>query len=280
VVLVDFWTYTCINCIRTLPTLNAWDRRYRAKGLTIIGVHTPEFPFEKRASNVEAAIRQNGLRYPVVQDNDFETWDAYRNRYWPAEYLIDTRGNIRYVHFGEGDYEVTERAIRSVLAEAGAKGLGREGGPAAERRSPGTTTPESYLGSARAERFENGRLVPGARTFPAEGRKPRPDHLAYRGRWRLFPRGATALSGAELDLNFKAQRVFLVLGSPKRARNVRILLDGRPLPDGLAGEDVRSGVARIGPQRLYRLVELPRAERHVLTLRFQRGVSGYAFTFG
>ena len=122
--LVDFWTYTCINCIRTLPYVRAWDERYRRRGLTVVGVHTPEFPFERDAGNVERAIAQNQLRYPVAQDNDYATWDAWGNQYWPAKYLIDARGRVRYAHFGEGDYDKTESAIRALLAEAGASRLG------------------------------------------------------------------------------------------------------------------------------------------------------------
>src|SRR3954451_8075764 len=150
VVLIDFWTYTCINCIRTLPELRAWDAKYRSDGLTIIGVHTPEFPFEKDAGNVEDAIHQDGLRYPVVQDNDYATWNAYANQYWPAKYLIDADGYVRYVHFGEGDYGKTEDAIRTLLAEAGEKRLGAKA--RARMDVPvALTTPETYLGSARAQ---------------------------------------------------------------------------------------------------------------------------------
>src|SRR4051794_28631670 len=129
VVLIDFWTYTCINCIRTLPELRAWDAKYRSDGLTIIGVHTPEFPFEKDAGNVEDAIHQDGLRYPVVQDNDYATWNAYANQYWPAKYLIDANGYVRYVHFGEGEYGRTENAIRALLAESGRGALGARSSP-------------------------------------------------------------------------------------------------------------------------------------------------------
>src|SRR3954451_6856399 len=154
VVLVDFWTYTCINCIRTLPQLKAWDAKYRKAGLTIIGVHTPEFPFEKDAGNVRSAIAQDGIHYPVAQDNDYATWNAYGNQYWPAHYLIDAKGQIRYVHFGEGKYAGTEPAIRSLLEEAGEGGLGGMADAHAEKPS-GPTTPETYLGSARAERFAN-----------------------------------------------------------------------------------------------------------------------------
>ena len=166
VVLIDFWTYTCINCLRTLPYLRAWDERYRDRGLTIVGVHTPEFAFEKDSGNVRDAIARNHLRYAVAQDNDYGTWDAWSNQYWPAKYLIDAKGQVRYAHFGEGDYAVTEVAIRSLLAEAGAATLGARAG-----RQPGEvpgrqTTPETYLGAARAERWLPP-PQPGVHDYPA-----------------------------------------------------------------------------------------------------------------
>jgi cytochrome c biogenesis protein CcdA/thiol-disulfide isomerase/thioredoxin len=281
VVLVDFWTYTCINCIRTLPYLKAWDDRYRDRGLTIVGVHTPEFPFERDASNVEDAIAQSELRYPVVQDNDYATWDAYANQYWPAKYLIDSRGRVRYTHFGEGEYEETEQAIRELLAEAGRRPGGSRARAKGEQASRLVTTPESYLGSARAARFVNGPIPTGTRSFDATPADLVDDSLAFDGTWRIAPDSATAVSGARLHVAFGAQRVFLVLGSRGgRTRDVRLLLDGRPLPPGLAGSDVEDGVVEVDRQRLYRLVELPRAERHVLTLELPAGTSGYAFTFG
>jgi cytochrome c biogenesis protein CcdA/thiol-disulfide isomerase/thioredoxin len=279
VVLIDFWTYTCINCLRTLPQVKAWDAKYRADGLTIIGVHTPEFPFEKDAGNVADAIARNGIRYPVVQDNDYKTWDAYRNQYWPAKYLIDANGQVRYVHFGEGDYGKTESAIRSLLAEAGERRLG---GMVGTRAKPPTdlTTPETYLGSSRAERFENGRIAEGVHNYGSGTPKLAPDQLAYRGRWGIAPDGAVAGPGARLFLSFRAREVYLVLGSPERPRAMRVLLDGRPVAAGAAGADVRGGVARIDRQRLYRLVSLPRSGDHTLELRPVSGVRGYAFTFG
>jgi cytochrome c biogenesis protein CcdA/thiol-disulfide isomerase/thioredoxin len=281
VVLVDFWTYTCINCIRTLPYLKAWDERYRDKGLVTVGVHTPEFPFERDAGNVEQAIAQNGLRYPVAQDNDYATWDAYGNQFWPAKYLIDARGQVRYTHFGEGDYEETEEAIRRLLEEAGRRppaGLAKAN---AERASPFVTTPESYLGAARADRFVNGSIRAGAQTFPASAGRVPDDQLAFEGRWRIDASSATALRGARVQVAFGAQRVFLVLGtSGGEPRWVRVLLDGRPLPDELAGPDVHGGSVLVDHQRLYRLVELAKAERHLLTLELAPGVSGFAFTFG
>jgi cytochrome c biogenesis protein CcdA/thiol-disulfide isomerase/thioredoxin len=278
VVLVDFWTYTCINCLRTLPYLKAWDARYRRDGLTIVGVHSPEFPFEKDAGNVADAIRRNGLRYPVAQDNDLATWTAYGNQYWPAEYFIDAQGDVRYVHFGEGSYGEKEKVIRALLRESGHRVPRATSGAHGIVASATVTTPESYLGTARAARFVNPILEPGPHDF-GNSPTPPPDQLAYRGRWRLTKESATA-AGGSLEINFGARRVYLVLGSPGRARAVRVLLDGRPIPADLAGADVHGGAVEVKRQRLYGLVDLPRVGRHVLRLIPEPGVSGYAFTFG
>ncbi len=279
VVLIDFWTYSCINCLRTLPYLKAWDARYRSQGLTIVGVHSPEFPFEKEAGNVQAAIQREGIRYPVVQDNDLGTWDAYGNQYWPAHYFIDARGHVRYAHFGEGGYGHSEAVIRELLAEAGR----RVGAARSDARgiapSAGVTTPESYLGSARAQRFANGAILPGRQDF-GDAPDPSQDQLSYGGVWDVAGENATAGPDAALQLRFGARRVFLVLGSPGGPRRMRVLLDGRPIPATLAGADVHGGVATIGMQRLYDLVDLPAVGRHVLELRPDAGIQGYAFTFG
>ena len=185
VVLVDFWTYTCINCIRTLPYLNAWNRRYGKDGLTIVGVHTPEFPFEREASNVAEAIAEEGIRYPVVQDNEQGTWNAYGNQYWPAEYFIDARGRVRYAHFGEGEYGEKEEVIRELLAEAGDNPSGAEAKVRdAVAPSDGVSTPETYLGVARAERFTNDELSAGLHDLSAPADVP-DNEFALRGRWRL-----------------------------------------------------------------------------------------------
>ena len=279
VVLVDFWTYSCINCIRTLPYLNAWNERYASKGLTIVGVHTPEFPFEHSAANVQEAIRQNGIRYPVVQDNNYSTWNAYNNEYWPAEYLVDAKGRIRLTDFGEGEYAAKERAIRSLLVEAGAEGLSQATKVQAQAPSAAEVTPESYLGAEKAERFESGTLHPGLHDFGSGAALAR-EHLRYEGSWRVSTESAQAVKGASLKLNFFARRVFLVAGSAHGAGSARILLDGHPLPAADSGADVRVGRASIGFQRLYRLVELPRVERHVLTVQASPGISVYSFTFG
>jgi thiol-disulfide isomerase/thioredoxin len=280
VVLVDFWTYTCINCLRTLPYLRAWDERYRDRGLTIVGVHTPEFPFERQAGNVERAIAQNGLRYPIAQDNEYATWRAWGNQYWPAKYLIDARGKVRFVHFGEGSYEETEGAIRALLAEAGAHRLGAMAQARVETASPDLATPETYLGYERAEGFVPGPPRPGVGRYPPVRELP-PVHFALSGEWDVSRQSATAVSGARIEARVTARKVFLVLGSSGgRPRTVEVLLDGRPIGSGEAGADVRSGRVTVREQRLYRLVALPRVEDRRLTLRVPPGVSGYAFTFG
>jgi thiol-disulfide isomerase/thioredoxin len=279
VVLVDFWTYSCINCLRTLPYLTAWDRRYRKDGLTIVGVHSPEFPFEKEASNVEEAIERNGIEYPVAQDNDLATWNAYGNQYWPGEYFIDSRGRVRFAHFGEGEYGEKEKVIRELLAEAGKAPKHASARIKAVAPSPTVTTPETYLGAARAERFVNPTLSPGSHDF-GNPESPPANEFAFRGRWRITLDSATAERGAALDLSFGARRVYLVLGSPGHSRRMRVLLDGRPIPDSLAGSDVHNGVVTISAQRLYNLVDLPKVEHRTLRLVPEAGVAGYAFTFG
>jgi len=279
VVLVDFWTYSCINCIRTFPYLKAWDERYRKDGLTIVGVHTPEFPFEREAGNVETAIAENGIRYPVAQDNEQETWNAYGNRYWPAEYFVDARGRVRYAHFGEGEYGEKERVIRALLAEAGRTVPRRQTQVEAIAASKTVTTPETYLGAARAERFTNPMLSPGTHEFGAPAPPPA-DEFAFRGRWRIALDSATAAGGSALDLSFGARRVYLVLGSPGRERKLRVLLDGRPIAAVDAGADVENGTVRVGEHRLYELVDLPAVGHRLLTLEPEAGIEGYAFTFG
>jgi cytochrome c biogenesis protein CcdA/thiol-disulfide isomerase/thioredoxin len=278
VVLIDFWTYSCINCIRTLPYLNAWNKRYAKDGLVIVGVHTPEFPFEREASNVEEAIKTDGIEYPVVQDNENGTWNAYGNLYWPAEYFVDAKGQVRYAHFGEGEYSEKEGVIRELLAEAGhepGKARADAHGMAAE---PTVTTPESYLGAERAANFTNGTIKLGHQNFTLT--KPGENELSYGGEWKIEEQPVTAGKGAKLDLNFGARRVYLVLGSPGKPRRVKVLLDGKPIAAADDGSDVHNGYVEVTGQRLYNLVELPKVEHHVLELVPEAGVQGYAFTFG
>ena len=264
VVLVDFWTYSCINCLRTLPHLRAWDRTYRKAGLTVIGVHSPEFAFERVPDNVRSAVRRLGVRYPVALDNDFATWRAYSNDYWPSKYLIDKAGRVRYEHYGEGAYGETEGWIRRLLGE---KAKVQRTSVADE--TPGDiTTRESYLGYARLERFANGKVVLDTEhgyRFPT--RPLRPDELGYAGRWTVEPERIVAGDDARLRLRFQANDVFIVLSGNGR---VEALVDGQP------AQTVRVA----GAPRLYTIVRFPRLTRGLLELRFSPGVAGYAFTFG
>ncbi len=279
VVLIDFWTYTCINCIRTLPYLRAWDDRYRKRGLTIVGVHTPEFAFERDADNVQRAIGQNQLRYAVAQDNEYGTWGAWGNQYWPAKYLIDSRGRVRYAHFGEGSYVETESAIRALLAEAGASRLGKAARAKVETASADLATPETYLGYERAMNFDPP-LRPGVGEYAGTDELP-PVHFALSGTWNVSKESATAVRDSALDARFTARKVFLVLGTDDaQPRDVRVLLDGRPISEQESGEDVRGGRLTVRDQRLYRIVSLPKVEDRRLSLELPAGVSGYAFTFG
>jgi cytochrome c biogenesis protein CcdA/thiol-disulfide isomerase/thioredoxin len=280
VVLVDFWTYTCINCLRTLPHLTAWDRAYRNHGLTIVGVHTPEFAFERDAGNVAAAIGREGIRYPVAQDNRMATWDAYANRYWPAKYLIDATGHVRYVHFGEGEYDETEAAIRALLREAGAQPRdesrpGRGVEPAAH------VTPETYLGLARALGYSPPAIAGTVSYTPTPDDRLGPHRFTLGGTWTLTAGSARAAGRATLTGHVIAKDVYLVLSPPRRgAGTVQVALDGRPIPAAAAGADVHRSAVRVTEQRLHHLVSRPAVETHLLSLRFSRGVSGYAFTFG
>jgi len=280
VVLVDFWTYTCINCIRTLPYLKAWDATYRNKGLTIVGVHTPEFAFEHDAGNVQNAIARFGLRYPVAQDNNMGTWNAYGNQYWPADYLIDAKGHVRYAAAGEGDYAQTETAIRALLAEAG-HSVSAMSHPTDVVRPSEVATPETYLGTARGQGWHDG---PHEGTHYYGAKAPSQlalNEFAYSGAWNIAAQPATALSGSGIDAEFEAKNVYLVLSSQgETPRTVQVLLDGRPIAAKDAGADVHDGEVVVRAQRLYSLVSLPSDEQRRLSLRFAPGVSGYAFTFG
>jgi cytochrome c biogenesis protein CcdA/thiol-disulfide isomerase/thioredoxin len=265
VVLVDFWTYSCINCLRTLPHVKAWYGTYRKDGLVVLGVHTPEFAFEHVPSNVRGAVHRLGVTYPVALDNDYKTWNSFQNQYWPAKYLIDRRGHLRYVHFGEGEYDTTEARIRTLLGEnAGMLPVANE---LSDPTPKALTTPESYLGYQRLARFSERTVTPdrfAAYHFPS--RKLQLNELSYAGRWRVNGEDVVAGPGARLRLSFTARRVHLVLGG---RGSVRVLIDGRP---------VRT--VRVNGSRLYTLVEMPSPRNGLLELRFSPGVRGYAFTFG
>ncbi len=264
VVLVDFWTYSCINCLRTLPFVKAWDETYRKDGLVIVGVHSPEFAFERVSANVREAVSRLGIRYPVALDNEFGTWNAYSNQYWPAKYLLDRRGHVRFAHFGEGEYERTEGLIRRLLAERGMK-LPRPVAKEPERRRLAVTA-ESYLGYGRLGRYVGTPVTPDV--F-ASYRLPRSldlDELAYGGSWRVAEERITAGDGARLRLHFLARDVHLVLGG---RGTVQVYLDG-----------VQRRSVRVAGSRLYTLLRQAETKEALLELRVSPGVSAYAFTFG
>jgi hypothetical protein len=245
-----------------------------------VGVETPEFAFEREAGNVANAISQFGLRYPVAQDNNMGTWNAYANAYWPADYLIDATGNVRYVAVGEGDYDKTETAIRALLAEAGSQ-VGGRGHPTGVVVPSQQTTPETYLGTERAQGWVYG-PKPGLHDYGQglAGHLPL-NEFRYSGTWDISAQPAVAGPQAGIEVAFQARHVYLVLSSPgERPLPVSVLLDGKPIPAAEAGADVHGGVVTVHGQRLYTLVSLPHSEQHRLSLRFAPGVSGYAFTFG
>ena len=265
VVLIDFWTYSCINCLRTLPHLEEWDHAYRSKGLVIVGVHTPEFGFEHDLGNVTAATQRLGVRYPVALDNGYKTWNAYSNQFWPAEYLVDENGDVRHIHFGEGDYDGTEHDIRLLLHAGGDSRL------PAPKREPDTTptgdiTPESYLGYFRIERYDGNPLKADVEAnYQLPTKLPR-DHFAYGGRWTVESEKIVAGPDARLRLHFHARTVNLVLGGHGV---VAVVVDGK-----------MRGALRVQQDRLYTLVTGKRVGDGELDLMFTPGVQAYAFTFG
>jgi cytochrome c biogenesis protein CcdA/thiol-disulfide isomerase/thioredoxin len=271
VVLIDFWTYTCINCIRTLPYLEAWDAKYRSKGLTIVGVESPEFPFEKDAGNVASAIKQFGIRYPVVQDNNLDTWNAWANEYWPADYLIDKTGEVRYATFGEGDYTTTEAAIRALLAQAGAKDLGTGAeahGVIVPSQSP--VTAETYLGTARAAGWIENEPQFGTHTYVAPNYTLALSDFAYGGTWTIGNQQALAGAGATIDADVQAKNVYIVLSPPAHGSgSVSVFVDGH-----------HTTTLNVTAQRLYQVAHFATDSRHSIQLKFAAGTSGYSFTFG
>jgi cytochrome c biogenesis protein CcdA/thiol-disulfide isomerase/thioredoxin len=281
VVLVDFWTYTCINCIRTLPFLKGLYATYHRYGLQVVGVETPEFTFEQEASNVAQAISSDGLRYPIVQDNAYGTWNAYQNQYWPAEYLIDARGQVRHTQFGEGSYREDEAAVRQLLYEAGARRLPPPPMSAhAIVPSSGLGTSETYLDAQRNQGFAQP-LQSGTHFYPGVD-SPSLNEFGLHGTWTVTNQSATPRSlGANITGRFQAAHAYLVLTSVGNLpRSVHISLDGHSIAAAQAGADVHAGVVTVRGQRLYALVSLPDAQQHTLTLQIPPGVTAYDFTFG
>ena len=281
VVLVDFWTYSCVNCLRTLPHLKALDRAYRNKGLTIVGVHTPEFAFEAEPNNVRDAIKRLGVTWPVALDPKFATFRAFQNQYWPAEYLIDQEGNVRNLKVGEGDYDKTESEVRDLLHLDAAGQVDRNVIDETPRERG--LTPESYLGAERLDRFVSPEGV--VRDRPQRYSVPlamASNQLAYQGVVTIEPQRISAGAGASIQLRFRATKVYLVLDSPGGPTTARILIDGHEATAANAGGDVGPGGALpIRASRLYQLASIPgAAQEHRLSVELPPGTRAYAFTFG
>jgi cytochrome c biogenesis protein CcdA/thiol-disulfide isomerase/thioredoxin len=266
VVLVDFWTYSCINCIRTLPHLRAWYAAYHKDGFAIVGVHTPEFAFEHVLGNVRQATHDLHVTWPVALDNGYKTWTAYSNDYWPAEYLVDRAGRVRHYKFGEGEYDMTEHAIRSLLAETGASLPKNTTGVADETPTEIVMTPESYLGTARLVNYVGSAIHPNVAWRYAFAPKLPQNNLSYAGTWRVGRERIVAGKDARLRLHFQARFVYIVLGG---RGTVRTLVDGKP-----------TGTVTVNADRLYTVVRGLTARAAELELRFSPGVTAYAFTFG
>jgi thiol-disulfide isomerase/thioredoxin len=268
VVVLDFWTYSCVNCLRTLPHVKEWYSTYRDDGLVIVGVHTPEFSFERVPDNVRREVNSLGIDYPVALDNQYGTWNAWQNRYWPAKYFIDRRGHVRFAHFGEGEYNESEEVIRTLLAESD---LPPPVSAAIPDRTPNEPqTPETYLGYERIGFFVGSPLVEDREApytipqfIPADG-------FAYGGRWTVEGERIVAGEGARLRFKYHAHDVFLVLGTNGEPETVRVSVDSRPVR-----------VIRVAEDRLYTLARFPGpAESRTLDLELTPGTEAYAFTFG
>ena len=282
VVLIDFWTYTCINCLRTLPHVTSWYDKYHDKGFVVIGVHTPEFQFEHDTNNVLHAIKQYNIHYPVAQDNEYATWNAYSNQYWPAEYLVDAKGNVRRTHFGEGEYDQTELAIQALLKEAG-KQIATNLSTMPDTTPRSRLSNETYLGSGRMQfYYPNQTIGNGTQTFTLDKTLPQ-NNYDLGGTWTINTDNAVAGKNAVLEYNFNASKVFLVLRPGQTIHGkIHVLIDGKVVDEKNAGDDVKNGVVMVDNDRLYNLINLHAAsENHLLRLEFQTpGIETYAFTFG
>jgi thiol-disulfide isomerase/thioredoxin len=292
VVLIDFWTYTCINWQRTLPYVRAWAEKYKDQGLVVIGVHAPEFAFEHDVENVRRAAKHLRVEYPIAIDNDFAIWRAFNNHYWPALYLLDAEGRIRHHHFGEGEYGRSELMIQRLLAEAGIGGIGDElvsvdarGAEAAADWSS-LESPETYLGYERAEHFASpdGLAVGDRRVYAAPARL-RLNHWALAGDWTVEQHAAGLnTANGRIVYQFHARDLHLVMGPAARGTSVRfrVRLDGQA-PGAAHGSDVDDqGNGTVSEQRLYQLIRQPQpiADRQFEIEFLDAGAEAFAFTFG
>jgi thiol-disulfide isomerase/thioredoxin len=292
VVLVNFWTYTCINWLRQLPYLRAWAGKYQDDGLVVLGVHTPEFDVERNLENVRRAVTDLRVDYPVVIDNDYAIWDAFGNRYWPALYFVDAQGQIRHHRFGEGDYEQSEAIMQRLLTEAGVGRIGHElvsvdaGGVEAAADWDSLWSPENYLGYGRTENFAspNGAVLDTPHGYSPPGRLAL-NHWALAGKWTVG-RQAIVLNqaGGRILYRFHARDLHLVMGpaGPGTPARFRVLLDGQP-PGTSHGTDVDDqGNGTVAQPRLHQLIRQPGpiSDRTLEATFIDPGVQAYAFTFG
>ncbi len=291
VVLVDFWTYSCINCLRALPYTNAWAAKYKDHGLVVIGVHAPEFAFEKIPANVKQAVKELGVTYPVALDNNLAIWQAFNNQYWPAHYFIDAQGRIRHHHFGEGEYDASERVIQQLLREAGRTDVPggivdpkAKGVQAAATPPDSTTSPETYLGYGRGANFASGAPHPDVVASYETPYPLRPNQWGLTGRWIIGQESSTLVAaGGKITFLFHARDLHLVLGPGLDNKPVRfkVTVDGQP-PQGAHGMDTDAqGNGTVTGQRLYQLVRAKAPGDHTFTIQFlDPGVEAFAFTFG
>jgi thiol-disulfide isomerase/thioredoxin len=290
VVLVNFWTYTCINWLRQLPYVRAWPARYAGQGLVVVGVHTPEFGVEHDLSNVRRAVAEMGIGYPVATDNDYAVWRAFGNHYWPALYLADAQGRIRHHHFGEGEYAQSEMAIQQLLAAAGSPGAGPDlvsvDARGAEAPADWATlrSPENYTGYARTENFAS----PGGAQLGEPVRYTRPDglslnHWALAGDWTMAEQAVTLnRAGGQIACRFRARDLHLVMGAAGTPVEFRVLVDGQP-PGPAHGADIDDrGRGTVSHPRLYQLIRQPgRITDRTFEITFDGpGAQAYVFTFG
>ena len=292
VVLVDFWTYSCINCLRAIPYVEAWAQKYKDQGLVVIGVHAPEFAFEKNVDNVKKAIADIGITYPVAIDNNYAIWRAFDNEYWPAHYFIDAKGQVRHHHFGEGDYDQSERVIQQLLAEAGKTGVSNDivavkatGAEAAASDEADVQSPETYVGYMRSQNFvdDAGTVNDAAHDYAAA--TPKLNEWGLAGNWTVGPQEATSNSAdSRLYYRFHARDLHLVLGPSADGKPVRfqIMVDGKPPGDGHGVDTDANGNGVVTGQRLYQLVRASGpVSDHTFEIKFlDPGAQAYAFTFG
>jgi thiol-disulfide isomerase/thioredoxin len=292
VVLISFWTYTCINWLRQLPYVRAWAEKYKDQGLVVIGVHTPEFAFERDVENVRWAAKDMRVDYPIAIDNDYSIWRAFNNSYWPALYFVDAQGNIRHHQFGEGEYEQSEMILQQLLEEAGNGGIGHElvsvdaRGAEAAADWGSLKTPENYLGYERTENFASpGGAVLDTRRVYATPERLRLNHWALSGDWTV-EKQATVLNKANgrIAYRFHARDLHLVMGPAARETSVRfrVLIDGQS-PGAAHGIDVDDqGNGTVTEQRMYQLIRQPKpiADRQFEIEFLDSGVEAFAFTFG